>query len=252
MRIVQAWLVCVLALMLCVDSRRAGAQSADEPDDDRPVVDAFLSNASPPPTSYRALRTLEAVTRGGRMRATLKAWTSTSPETGFQYSIVEESGAAIIRNKVLRAALDAEHTISRQSPDDRGALTAANYDFVFAGEEDGGLIRINIHPKRKEKMLVDGSVLVTAADADLVQVEGTLVKRPSFWTRHVDVVRQYARLTGVRVPIAMKSTADVLIAGTSTFEMSYEYDMINGKAIDSAQFGDPTTPEPPHRVSIDY
>ena len=65
----------------------------------------------------------------------------------------------------------------------------------------------------------------------MLQVEGTLVKRPSFWTRRVDVVRRYARVSGVRVPIEMRSTADVLIAGKSTFTMSYNYEMINGESI---------------------
>jgi hypothetical protein len=75
---------------------------------------------------------------------------------------------------------------------------------------------------------------VTAADADLVRVEGVLIKRPSFWTRKVEVVRRYARLRGVRVPVAMQSTAHVLIVGTSTFSMTYEYQAINGESVDAS------------------
>ena len=67
---------------------------------------------------------------------------------------------------------------------------------------------------------MEGSILLTNEAADLVRMEGLLVKRPSFWTRKVLIVRDYARIDGVRVPIAMGSTADILFAGQSTFTMA--------------------------------
>lgn len=39
------------------------------------------------------------------------------------------------------------------------------------------------------------------------------------------------RVEGVRVPMAMESTADVLIAGRSTFAMTYDYQSVNGHVI---------------------
>jgi hypothetical protein len=128
-------------------------------------VDRFLQATDTPLVSYRAVRQLEAAARNGQMRATLTAITSLDPQTGFQFEVVNENGSSVIRNKVLRAALEA--------------------------------------------------------------IEGRLVKRPSFWTRRVHVVRQYARMAGVRVPVSMESTADVLIVGRSTFSMRYEYQTIN-------------------------
>src|SRR5262249_45528104 len=71
-------------------------------------IDRFLSRSDIELTSYRAFRTLEAETRGGQMRARLTAWTSLDPVQGFQYSIVEETGSSIVRQKVLRAALEGE------------------------------------------------------------------------------------------------------------------------------------------------
>jgi hypothetical protein len=44
-------------------------------------------------------------------------------------------------------------------------------------------------------------------------------------------VREYDRVDGVHVPISMKSTADVLIVGTSSFSMTYRYSEINGKSV---------------------
>ena len=59
-------------------------------------------------------------------------------------------------------------------------------------------------------------------------------KNPSFWTRRVEIVRRYGRVAGVRVPIEIDSVAQVLIAGRSTFRMTYEYQSLNGQ-----QVGDP-------------
>jgi hypothetical protein len=47
----------------------------------------------------------------------------------------------------------------------------------------------------------------------------------------VDIVRRYERVGGVRVPVEMSSTADVRIAGASSFVMTYDYTMINGQPI---------------------
>jgi len=36
------------------------------------------------------------------------------------------------------------------------------------------------------------------------------------------------------MPVAVESTADVRIAATSTFSMTYEYQMVNGHAVNGA------------------
>lgn len=190
-------------------------------------VDRFLQATDTPLVSYRAVRQLEAAARNGQMRATLTAITSLDPQTGFQFEVVNESGSSVIRNKVLRAALEAEQRTRNSKDAERGALTRVNYDFGPSAVTEQGLVRIDIRPRRTDTLLIDGSILLTEEQSDLVRIEGRLVKRPSFWTRRVHVVRQYARMGGVRVPVSMESTADVLIVGRSTFSMRYEYQTIN-------------------------
>jgi hypothetical protein len=174
------------------------------------------------------------------MHARLTAWTSLDPLLGFQYSIVEEDGSGAIRQRVLRAALEAERSLRAPAELARGALTASNYDFAAGTGGQGpqeceaaadGLVQIGIHPKRHDTMLLEGSMLLTESDGDLVRVEGVLIKRPSIWTRRVEIVRRYARIGGVRVPVSMRSTAQVLLLGKSTFSMMYEYESINGEPV---------------------
>lgn len=180
--------------------------------------------------SYRAWRRLQAATRGGKMQGTLDVETTLSPETGFRYEVVTEEGASLIRKKVLLAALDAERAAIGGRD---GALTSDNYEFVALSQADG-LLRLDVRPRRKHVMLIEGSVLLSPGNYDLVAVEGALSKRPSFWTRHVNVDRRYARLNGVRVPVGMTSRSDVLIVGASTFSMTYCYREINGAATGTA------------------
>jgi hypothetical protein len=198
---------------------------------DQPVLDRFLPTADAPPVKYRALRRLTA--RAGDRVATLTAWTSFDPTTGFSYEITEESGSGLIRSKVLHAALEAEKSAKQADQRARAALTPANYEFTTGEDASNGLQRIRIKPRRKEAMMIDGSILLTTTDADLVRVEGVLVKRPSFWTRRVEVTRDYSRIAGMRLPVMMSSVADVLFVGRSTFEMRYEYESVNGQPVSS-------------------
>jgi hypothetical protein len=97
------------------------------------------------------------------------------------------------------------------------------------------LAPVGVTPKRKDVLLVEGSIFVQPSDGELTRIEGRLSKTPSFWTRRVDVVRRYERKAGVRVPVSIESVASVLIAGRSTFKMTYEYQTINGQVVGNPQ-----------------
>jgi hypothetical protein len=192
-------------------------------------IQRFLTARDTPLVSYRAFRVLEAGTRGGHFHARLCACTELDPAGDFRYVIVEEQGSEIIRRMVLRAALETERSLRARGELPKGEVNRANYDFGDGGQAEAGLVRVAMHPKRQDTLLVDGSMLLTRQDADLVSIEGLLSKRPSFWTRRVDVLREYSRIDGVRVPVSMHSTAHVLLVGPSTFSMTYEYEVINGR-----------------------
>ena len=89
-------------------------------------------------------------------------------------------------------------------------------------------------PRRKDLLLLEGSIFLRPEDAELVRIEGRPSKSPSFWTRQVEIVRRFQRFAGVRMPITFESSANVFIAGRSTFRMTYEYETVNGQSV-----GDP-------------
>ena len=147
----------------------------------------------------------------------------------MRYWIVAQGGSGSVRKRALIAALDGE-VKARKEPMSRAALDPSNYEFAPEIIEDG-VLRVGLTPKRKDTLLIQGAMFLSPDEADLLRLEGRLVKPPSFWTRQVTVVRRYARTSGVRVPVSIESTAKVLIVGASTFAMTYRYLLINGQPV---------------------
>ena len=199
------------------------------------ALQRFLARAEEPPVEYRALRRLEAQNSKFKQSAWMLAWTEYDHVNGFRYQIVDEGGSSYIRNKVLRAALEGEQKIWADREPQKASFTHDNYLFDAGAAAPDGLASVGVRPKRKDVLLVEGAIFVQPGDGELSRIEGKLSKTPSFWTRRVDVVRRYERKGGVRVPVAIESIAHVLIAGRSTFKMTYEYQTINGQHVGDPQ-----------------
>jgi hypothetical protein len=203
------------------------AEPAPTPSALEPALHRFLSRADEPLVTYRATRRLE----GRNERFNVSGWMEIAAELtadGFHYRVIDEGGSDLIRRRVFRSMLENEEQIFANGDAARSSFTATNYDLTTAAASEPGLVKLFARPKRKDVTLIDGAVYITDTDADLVRVEGRLAKSPSFWTRRIDVVKQYARVGGLRVPVRVESTAQIRLAGTSTMTMTYAYEMING------------------------
>jgi len=218
----QAIAIALLALM-------SAAQSGPTP------LQRFLARGEEPPVEYRALRRLEAHNPKFNQTARMVAWTEYDHVNGFRFTIVSEGGSGYIRSKVLRAALEGEQKIWANREPQKASFTNDNYTFDAGEQSSDGLASVTVKARRKDILLVDGSIFVQPTDGDLARIEGRLSKTPSFWTRRVDVVRRYQRMAGVRVPVSIESVAHVLVAGRSTFKMTYEYESINGQRVGNPQ-----------------
>ena len=150
---------------------------------------------------------------------------------------------------MLLAALKTEQRSHNRRETGQAELTAANYAFEIDAEARDGLVTIRLFPRRKTPMLLDGTVTARQEDGDIVRIDGSPSQRPSWWTKHVDIARRYARIAGVRVPIEMSSWADVRIAGHATFSMSYDYTMINGQNVTMADAEDSSARNQPVMAS---
>jgi hypothetical protein len=198
------------------------------------LVQRFLTSPDPDPTTFRVMRHVDAKSERFGQSAWMDVWTE-ADRTGFHYRVVGEGGSDYIRAKVFRAALETERKMWADGSPARAALTLDNYEFADAGTVADGLASLTLKPRRKGELLVDGSIFVNPDDGDLVRLEGRLVKSPSFWTRRVEIVRWYKRFDGIRMPVALESVAHILIAGKSTFRVTYDYESVNGHKFGSPQ-----------------
>jgi hypothetical protein len=209
------------------------AGSAVLPARERPAVSnpitSFFSRTEPPLHQYRALRRMHATSDSGKYEAWLDAWTELK-DGRFSYQIVSERGSDTARGKVLRPMLAREQEIVNSGDGHRSDLTADNYEFSEGGRDGDGARVVQIKPRRQDPMLVDGRAVLNDR-GDLLRVEGKLSKNPSFWTSLVNIVRRYARIGGVRVPVASETTARVKFVGTAQLEVLYDYQSVNGRPV---------------------
>ena len=221
--------------MLCATGAVAVAHASGQPQPPSTALQRFLARGEEPTVEYRALRRLEANNPHFHQSAWMTAWTEFDRVNGFRFTIVAEGGSAYIRSRVLRAALEGEQKIWANHEPQKASLSPENYTFDDDVPDTQGLAAVGVKPRRKDVLLVEGAIFVQPSDGDLARIEGRLSKAPSFWTRRVDVVRRYERIGGVRVPMSIESVAHVLIAGRSTFKMTYEYETINGHHVGNPQ-----------------
>ena len=206
----------------------------------------FFSRTEQPLREYRAFRRMHASSeKSAKYEAWLDVWTELK-DGKFSYEIVSERGSDTVRSKVLRAVLAREQELVNSGDSEKGDLTTANYEFAEAGRDADGAPVVQIKPRRNDVLLVDGRAVLNER-GDLVRVEGRLVKNPSFWTSLVNIVRRYARIGGVRVPIATETTAKVKFVGTSQMEVVYAYHSINGRPVAVSELT-PALPSVPARI----
>jgi len=224
----------VVLVALTALTALATAEPASTPAAFEPVLHRFLTRADEPLTTYRGTRRLE----GHNERFNVSGWMEIATELsadGFHYRVIDEGGSDLIRGRVFRSMLENEEQILASGDASRSSFTTINYDLTAGDATEPGLVKLFARPKRKDVTLIDGAVYITDTDADLVRVEGRLAKSPSFWTRRVELVRHYARVGGLRVPVRVDSTAQIRFAGTSTMTMTYNYEMINGVTVTSSR-----------------
>jgi len=204
-----------------------------------PSVERFLAVPDPVPQRVRAFRHLEV--RSDHLdEAWLDVWTELDGND-LRYDVIREGGSSFIRHHVLRAALKSESDLRRSGSAERANFTLENYNFEDRGLQPDGLISLGVKPRKKDVLFLDGSLFLTAGDADLVRLEGRLAKSPSFWASHVEITGWFRRVAGFRLPVAYESVANVWVVGRSTFRMSFEYETVNGVRV-----GDPQVQ---HRVT---
>ncbi len=134
------------------------------------------------------------------------------PPDSKQYQIESSSGG--IGEKVLRDILSKE----TEQPKDaqRKELSNENYDFQLLGEEmlNGRrcyLLRLN--PRREERDLLRGKIWVDAENYNILRIEGSPAKNPSWWIRDLHILMDFADVNGMWLRTFTHAVANVRFKG---------------------------------------
>lgn len=222
--------VCFVAA-LALTPAAAQVPDLDPTDSDAAVAMRRFLERQAVAREYSAARRLEA--SGSGQRGWLDALTEFTPASGLVYTVTGEGGSGIIRRRVLRSLLEEEQRLIASGASGRVALTTENYDFTAVGVEEGDLAVVEMRPRRRERSLIHGRMLLSL-DGALVRIEGRLAKNPSFWTTRVDVVRTYGRINGAVMPLSLESTAQLRFFGRSSLRMTYRYSQVDGEPVAAA------------------
>jgi len=217
-------------MMMLIVAAVAPTVWATAPSEAEQSIERFLTRQDDQ-HPYRATRRLEA--RNGSREGWLEAITEYSPDRGFRYQITAEGGSDQIRTRVLKAVLDGELSVIALGEAARASLARSNYSFQPNGVDAEGLANVLLSPRRKERALLSGVMFLRPNEGELVRLQGRLAKNPSFWVKNVDIVRKYARIHDAVVPVALESTANVTFLGPASFRMTYNYQEIDGRSVQS-------------------
>jgi hypothetical protein len=210
--------------VLAISSTAPAATGAKSWQDQLPALQ------DPPLVQYRAFRRMHARNEKFNQEAWVDAWTELNGQS-FTYTITSERGSEYIRHKVLKVLLTQEQELVARGEAWRAEISPGNYRFEEPNLPDGEFRYVLLKPKRKDMLLVDGRMVLNPNGTELLRVEGTLSKNPSFWTSLVTVIREFARLEGVRVPVSTETVAKLKLAGQAHLDVRYEYETVNGRSV---------------------
>ncbi|MGH9788113.1 MAG: hypothetical protein ACRD4U_05365 [Candidatus Acidiferrales bacterium] len=129
-----------------------------------------------------------------------------------------QEGSGTLARQVFGRMMDGEKESVQPEGRQRSAMTPENYQFRLVGREmlsGRPAYKLAISPKREDTFLIDGHIWVDAEDFAVVRGEGRVVKRPSFWTRSIQLVRTFKKVGPFWLPHRTESTNEVLLFGTT-------------------------------------
>jgi len=160
--------------------------------------------------------------------AEMKVKTEYRKETGKNYTILSQSGSAIIRSMVLGAILDAEKNINLPGKREASWITSANYEMKL---KPGGTelqngrecFALAINPRYKAPNMIEGTLWVDAKDGSIVRLEGIASESPSVFTGPAQVMRQYVNVNGFGMATHARAVSNSLLFGKTTVTIDYRH-----------------------------
>lgn len=145
---------------------------------------------------------------------------------GKSYTVLSQSGSALIRRFGLMPLLENEKDINRPGKVENSWFTSSNYEMKL---QSGTVVRLNgracyalaIAPKHKAPNMIEGTLWVDATDFSIVKVEGTASQKPSIFAGTTHMMREYMNIDGYPMATRARAESDSLLFGRTIVTIDY-------------------------------
>ena len=162
-----------------------------------------------------------------RPAAEMLVKTAYTKGAGKNFTILSQSGSALLRNEMLGTLLNNEKKISEPGNVGTALVDSENYQMKLApnGHQqlDGrDCLVIELTPKRNSPYLFKGTLWVDAKDYSIVQLKGTASKSPLFLTSAAQVTRQYMNVSGFPMATHAMAISNSSLLGQTVVKIDYK------------------------------
>lgn len=133
-------------------------------------------------------------------------------------------GDKFVKSNVITRVLQSEVDHVEKDDPSQTALTLANYKFSYKGKSEigGQLVHVfQVKPRKKRVGLFKGRMYLEAHSGNLVRVEGTAVKSPSFFVKNIQFTQDYATINSFTLPVHMHTEAKARIVGRMVIDVTH-------------------------------
>ena len=173
---------------------------------------------------YTATRTYHAVNYKSKKSAEMRVRVNFESPDAKRFEVLSEQGSHIIRKRVFDSLMAAEIEAAHPGIKHRSAIHTDNYRFERIGEEVLAGRRsyvLQAEPRRTDRYLWRGRLWIDAEDFAVAKIKGQPAKSPSFWTRKVEIERDYLKMGDFWLPARDASQSDIRIFGKSSVLIEY-------------------------------
>lgn len=145
---------------------------------------------------------------------------------GKNYTILSQSGSAMIQKFGLRALLDNEQKINLPGNVEKSWFVSDNYEMKL---KPGGAVQLNgrdcyvfaIAARRKAPNTIDGTLWVDARDGSIVQIDGMATASASALSGPAHMMRQYGNVDRFAMATHARAESDSWLIGRTVVTIDY-------------------------------
>jgi hypothetical protein len=161
-----------------------------------------------------------------------------APHT-LQFTPMHYTGDGFVKSNVITRLLQSEVDHVQKDDPSQTAISPANYKFTYKGAarvQDRLVHVYQVKPHKKRPGLFKGRVYLDARTGALVRAEGSVVKSPSFFVKHIEFWQEYTEVQSFILPAHIHSEAKTRIVGRAIVDITHrDYLAVPAAPVQSAR-----------------